>query len=173
VVESTTSFTVDRNEIEAKKRIVLFPGENVPKSEGTPAVGDAWGVELSLTRGSGKVKEIEGKRATLYRKTDQKVFLKRDSARRTFSEITKKFGNFPFGLRQLSDERTAKMGALECVRSNVLRQFEVLGDKEGAIVSRIYITAGKRVLQMFSKVFNNFISDHQEWHYQSCGSPRL
>jgi hypothetical protein len=143
LVESTTSFTLERNEIESKKKIVLAPGEGVPKSDGNPEVGDAWGVEVSLTKGSGKLKEIVGKRPTLFRKTDQKVALKRDSARRTFSEVLKKFGNFPFGLRQLEDERTAKMGVVECVRSNVLRQFEVLGDKDGAITSRIYITAGK------------------------------
>jgi len=140
LVESTISFTLERNEIESKKKIVLAPGEGVPKSDGNPEVGDAWGVEVSLTKGSGKLKEVTGKRPTLFRKTDQKVALKRDSARRTFSEILKKFGSFPFGLRQLEDERTAKMGVVECVRSNVLRQFEVMGDKDGAITSRTYIT---------------------------------
>lgn len=142
LVESTTSFTLERNEIESKKRVVLAPGEGVPKSEGSPDVGDVWGVEVSLSKGSGKVKEMAGKRATLFRKTDTKFALKRQSARTTLTEIQRKFGAFPFGLRQLDDERTAKMGVLECVRGNILRQFEVLGDKDGAIVSRIYVTAG-------------------------------
>ncbi|KAI5843224.1 peptidase M24, structural domain-containing protein [Tricharina praecox] len=140
IVESTTSFQIERNEIEGKKKLVLSPGENMAKSEGAPEVGDVWGVEMWLSKGSGKVKEIAGKRATLFKKTDTKTSLKRDSARKTYNEIQKKFGTFPFGLRQLSDERTAKMGVVECQRSNILRQYEVLGDKDGALVSRIYVT---------------------------------
>lgn len=142
VVESTTSFQIERNEIEGKKKCVLAPGENMAKSEGTPEVGEVWGVEIWLTKGSGKVKEVPGKRATLFKKTDTKCSLKRESARKTYNEIQKKFGAFPFGLRQLEDERTAKMGVIECVRSNILRQFEVLADKDGAIVSRVYVTVG-------------------------------
>ncbi|KAA8904413.1 peptidase M24, structural domain-containing protein [Sphaerosporella brunnea] len=140
VVESTTSFAIDRNEIEGKKKIVLAPGENMAKSEGTPEVGEVWGVEIWLSKGSGKVKELPGKRATLFKKTDNKTSLKRESARKTYNEIREKFGAFPFGLRQLSDERTAKMGVVECTRSNILRQYEVLGDKDGALVSRVYVT---------------------------------
>jgi len=141
IVDSTTTFTLDRNEIESKKKIVLNPSEGM-RSEGTSEVGDVWGVEVSLTKGaSGKVKELPGKRATLFKKTETKFALKRQSSRTTFSEIQKKFGAFPFSLRQLDDERTAKMGVIECVRGNLLRQFEVLGDKDGEIISRIYITA--------------------------------
>lgn len=143
LVDTTTTFTLDRNEIESKKRLVLNPGENVPKSEGTSEVNDVWGVEVSLTRGSGKVREVKDKRATLFKKGEAKYQLKRQSSRQVLNEIQKKFGNFPFSLRQLDDERTAKMGVLECVRGNILRQFEVLGDKDGEICSRIYITAGK------------------------------
>lgn len=142
LVESTTSFVFARNEIEGKKRLVLLPGEGIPKSEGAPEVGDVWGVELSLSKGSGKVKEVPGKRPTLHRKTETKLLLKRETSRTTLNEVVKKFGSFPFGLRQLDDERTAKMGIVECVRSNVLRQFEVLGDKDGAITSRLFTTIG-------------------------------
>ncbi|KAF8242427.1 curved DNA-binding protein, partial [Wilcoxina mikolae CBS 423.85] len=141
VVENTTSYQITRNEIEGKKKLVLSPGENMAKSEGAPEVGDIWGVEIWLSKGSGKSKNLPGKRATLFKKTDTKCSLKRDSARKTYNEIQKKFGAFPFGLRQLEDERTAKMGVIELVRSNILRQFEVQGDKDGAIVSRVYITA--------------------------------
>ncbi|KAH0608371.1 uncharacterized protein H6S33_001505 [Morchella sextelata] len=140
LVESTTSFVFARNEIEGKKRLVILPGEGIPKSEGTPEVGEAWGVELSLSKGSGKVKEVPGKRATLHRKTDTKFSLKRESSRATLNEVVKKFGTFPFGLRQLDDERTAKAGILECVRGNLFRQFEVLGDKDGAATSRLFTT---------------------------------
>ncbi|RPA93194.1 Creatinase/aminopeptidase [Choiromyces venosus 120613-1] len=140
IVESTTSFNFLQNEIEGKKRLVIHPGEGMPKSEGTPEVGDIWGVELALSKGSGKLKDIPGKRPTLHKKTDTKVGLKRQTSKTTFTEVNKKFGNFPFGLRQLEDERTAKMGIVECVRSNVIRQFEILGEKDGSITSRLFTT---------------------------------
>jgi hypothetical protein len=46
-------------------------------------------------------------------------------------------------LRQLDDERAGKVGIVECVRSNVVRQYEVFADKDGAPVSRLFSTIGK------------------------------
>ncbi|MBE7180298.1 MAG: hypothetical protein INR71_03655, partial [Terriglobus roseus] len=45
VVESTTCWLFERNEIEGKKKIILNPGEGV-KGEGTPEVMEVWGVEM-------------------------------------------------------------------------------------------------------------------------------
>ncbi len=69
--------------------------------------------------------------------------LKRPSSRQTLSEIVKKFGTFPFSLRQLEDERDAKSGVVECVRGNVFRQYELVADKEDAPVARLLTTFGK------------------------------
>ncbi|KAI5811145.1 peptidase M24, structural domain-containing protein [Peziza echinospora] len=138
LVESTTTHMFDRNDIEAKKHIVLNPAEGF-KSEGTADVGEMWGVEVALSAGSGKHKALE-LRPTLLKKTGTQFILKRTTSRATYSEVAKKFGAFPFSLRQLSDERTAKMGVVECVRSNVLRQYDVMGDKDGAENTRVFIT---------------------------------
>jgi methionine aminopeptidase len=123
VVENTTSWLFERNEIEGKKKIVLSPGEG-HKGEGTPEVGEVWGVEVGLSLGSGKIKTLQN-RPTLHRRTNTTYGLKRPSSRQILSEIVKKFGTFPFSLRQLEDERVAKVGIVECVRSNVVRQYEV------------------------------------------------
>ncbi|KAI9845228.1 MAG: Curved DNA-binding protein (42 kDa protein) [Sclerophora amabilis] len=138
LVESTTSWLFERNEIEGKKKIVLSPGEGV-KGEGVPDVGEVWGVEVGVSLGSGKVKSFEN-RATLHRRTATTYGLKRPSSRQLLSEIVKKFGTFPFSLRQLEDERAAKVGVVECVRGNVLRQYEVVGDKDGDSVARVFST---------------------------------
>lgn len=82
-------------------------------------------------------------RPTLHRKTNTTFQLKRTTSRQTLGEITKKFGTFPFSLRQLEDERTAKMGVLECVRGNVLRQYEVVADKDGKDTARVFTTVSK------------------------------
>ena len=142
LVEGTTSWLFERNEIEGKKKIVLSPPSDGGKGEGVPEIGDVWGVEMGVSLGTGKIKTLE-KRPTLHRRTTTTYHLKRPSSRQTLSEIVKKFGTFPFSLRQLEDERAAKVGVVECVRSNVLRQYEVVADKDSAPVARLLTTIGK------------------------------
>jgi methionine aminopeptidase len=141
LVESTTSWLFDRNEIEGKKKIVLAPTDGA-KGEGIPEVGEVWGVEMGMSLSSGKVKQFE-QRATLHRRTTNTVGLKRPTSRKILSEVQKKFGTFPFSLRQLEDERDAKSGVVECVRANVFRQYEVVGDKDGSAVARLLTTLGE------------------------------
>ncbi|EEP80029.1 conserved hypothetical protein [Uncinocarpus reesii 1704] len=138
VVENTTTWLFDHNEIEGKKKIIVAPGAGV-KGEGTPEVMEVWGVEVGLSLGSGKVKTLEN-RATLHRRTATTYILKRPSSRQTLSEIVRKFGTFPFSLRQLDDEKAGKVGVVECVRGGVVRQYEPAGDADGAPVSRLLTT---------------------------------
>jgi methionine aminopeptidase len=141
VVESTTIWQFEHNEIESKKKIILAPGEGV-KGEGLPEVGEVWGIEMGVSLGSGKVKS-NGNRTTLHRRTDTKFQLKRPSSRALLSEVVKKFGTFPFSLRQLEDEKAGKVGVVECVRGGVLRQYEVVVDKDAKPVARLFTTVGK------------------------------
>ncbi|EZF23298.1 DNA-binding protein, 42 kDa [Trichophyton rubrum D6] len=138
VVENTTSWLFERNEIEGSKKIIVAPGTGV-KGEGTPEVQEIWGVEVGLSLGSGKVKTLEH-RPTLHRRTTTTYILKRPSSRQTLSEIVKKFGTFPFSLRQLDDERAGKVGVVECVRGGVVRQYEPAGEADGSPVSRLLTT---------------------------------
>jgi hypothetical protein len=141
LVEHTTSWQFEHNEIEGKKKIILSPGDGT-KGEGIPEVGDVWGVEMGVSLGSGKIKTFEN-RPTLHRRTTLTYALKRPSSKKVLNEVVKKFGTFPFSLRQLEDERDAKVGVVECVRGNVFRQYEVVGDKDGAPVGRLHTTIGK------------------------------
>jgi len=141
LVENTTCWLFDRNEIEGKKKIILAPGEGV-RGEGTAEIGEVWGVEMGVSLGSGKVKTLSN-RPTLHRRTTTTYGLKRPSSRATLSEIVKKFGTFPFSLRQLEDERAAKVGVVECVRGGVVRQYEVIAEKDGEPVSRLFTTIGE------------------------------
>ncbi|KAJ5178437.1 Winged helix-turn-helix transcription repressor DNA-binding [Penicillium coprophilum] len=138
VVENTTSWMFGRNEIEGEKKIILSPGNGV-RGDGVPEVGEVWGVEVGLSLGSGKVKNLDH-RATLHRRTTTTYGLKRPSSRQTLSEVVKKFGTFPFSLRQLDDEKAAKVGVVECVRGGVLRQYEPAGETDGSPVSRLLTT---------------------------------
>jgi methionine aminopeptidase len=175
LVENSTSWLFERNEIEGKKKIVLAPSEG-QKGEGIPEVGEAWGVEVGVSLGTGKVKTLEN-RPTLHRRTTTTYQLKRPSSRQILSEIVKKFGTFPFSLRQLDDERAAKVGVVECVRGNVVRQYEVIADKDGAPVSRLFTTIGmcssspgcSPRLYGHSQAMTEQASNNQEWHYAAGG----
>ena len=97
---------------------------------------------MGVSLGSGKVKQFE-QRTTLHRRTANTYALKRPTSRKILSEVQKKFGTFPFSLRQLDDERDAKSGVIECVRGNIFRQYEVTGDKDNSPVARLLTTLGK------------------------------
>lgn len=138
IVEHTTSWQFEHDEIEGKKKIILVPSDG-NKGDGVPEVGDVWGVEIGVSLGSGKIKNLPN-RATLHRRTANKYALKRPSSKKVLNEVTKRFRYFPFSLRQLEDERDAKVGVVECVRGNVFRQYEVVGDKDGEPVGRLLTT---------------------------------
>lgn len=140
LVENTTSWLFEHNEIEGKKKIILAPGTGI-KGEGSAEIGEAWGVEVGLSLGSGKVKNLEY-RPTLHRRTTTTYILKRPSSRQTLSEIVRRFGTFPFSLRQLEDEKAGKVGVVECVRGGVVRQYEPAGEADGSPVSRLLTTVG-------------------------------
>lgn len=140
VVQHTTSWLFERNDIEGKKKIILAPADGT-KGEGSADVGEVWGVEVGLSLGSGKVKDLD-KRSTLLRRTNTTYGLKRPSSRQVLSEIVKKFGTFPFSLRQLDDERAGKVGVVECIRSGVLREYKPSAESDGSPVSRLFTTVG-------------------------------
>lgn len=173
IVEGTTSWLFERNEIEGKKKIVLLPTDKESRTEGVPEVGDVWGVEMGVSLGSGKTKTID-QRPTLHRRTTITYQLKRPSSRQTLSEIVKKFGNFPFSLRQLDDERAAKVGVVECVRSNVLRQYDICTDKDNAPVARLLTTIGEfRHMPLKTMLTRYPLSSHQERHYPPRGAAAI
>lgn len=149
VVENTTTWLFERNEIESNKKIILSPGSGGARGEGVPEVGEVWGVEVGLSLGSGKVKDLDH-RSTLHRRTTTTYILKRPSSRQTLSEIVKKFGQFPFSLRQLDDEKAAKVGVVECVRNGVLRQYEPTGEADNSPVSRLLTTIGMHLTPLSS-----------------------
>lgn len=166
LVESTTIWLFEHNEIEAKKKIILAPGEGV-KGEGLPEVGEVWGVEMGVSLGSGKVKTIDNKRTTLHRRTANRYSLTRPSSRQLLSEVVKKYSTFPFSLRQLDDEKAAKVGVIECVRSGVLRQYEVVGDKNNEPVARLFSTIGMSAF-CSTMCFTSTLSRSREKSTVSC-----
>lgn len=57
--------------------------------------------------------------------------LKTKCRHKIFLKVTKEFGTMPFNLRNMEDEKKARMGVLECVSHKLIEPFQVLYEKEG------------------------------------------
>ncbi|KAG0158325.1 hypothetical protein PDIDSM_5838 [Penicillium digitatum] len=137
VVENTTSWMFGRNEIEGEKKIILSPATVSVVMVFPRSV--KFGV-LRLASVSDPARSRTSTTVLPSRRTTTTYGLKRPSSRQTLSEVVKKFGTFPFSLRQLDDEKAAKVGVVECVRGGVLRQYEPAGETDGSPVSRLLTT---------------------------------
>ena len=62
------------------------------------AEGDVYNVDIIVSSGAGKPKQLET-RTTVYRRTETSYMLKMKASRMVFSEIQSKFGVFAFTLR--------------------------------------------------------------------------
>ncbi|KAG0073794.1 Curved DNA-binding protein (42 kDa protein), partial [Linnemannia elongata] len=118
-VEGMLSHQQEKNVIDGKKQIILNPteGQRSDFEKCTFAENEVYCVDIMISSGDGKIKN-NASRTTIYKKTTTNYSLKMQTSRVVLSEITKKFGQFPFNLRQMDDERKARMGLLECIKHN-------------------------------------------------------
>jgi len=72
-------------------------------------------------------------RTTIYKKTSTNYQLKMKTSRAVFSEISSKFGPMAFNIRNLEDEKKAKMGVIECLNHSLLLPYDVFHEKEGSL----------------------------------------
>ena len=104
---------------------------------------------MLISTGEGLGREKDAK-ITIYKKTDDSYMLKMKTSREFYSKVGKQFGTMPFNIRNMEDERKARMGVVECVSKRLIEPFQVLFEKEGKeiIISRRIIQ--RRVLMKYS-----------------------
>ncbi|KAJ2909839.1 hypothetical protein GGI21_001475, partial [Coemansia aciculifera] len=88
----------------------------------------------------GRTKKSE-LRTNIYKKTGTSYQLKMKSARATFSDISSKFGTFPFTIRSCEDERQTRMGLIECTKMGVVQAFDIQEEKSSEAVAQVTFTA--------------------------------
>ena len=66
--------------------------------------------------------------------------LKMKASRALFSEINRRFPALPFTLRAIEDQRTAKLGMVECLNHELLHEYPVLWEKPGELVAHFKST---------------------------------
>ena len=89
-------------------------------------------MDILVSTGTGHARRTTS-RTTIYAKTESKYHLKLKSSRAVVTEIQKKFGIFPFNVRDLEDEKRSRMGVQECKDHGLLVPYEVLYEKDGTL----------------------------------------
>jgi curved DNA binding protein len=139
-VQGSMSFQVQRNVLEGEKQIILNPAENQSATEVTFEQGEVYTMDLMVSTGEGKLKPSD-LRTTVYKRNPNTVYqLKLASSRKVFSEIQQNCGAMAFSLRQLEDEKKARMGITEAVTHQLVTAFPILQEKEGEVVAHLVYT---------------------------------
>ncbi|CCG82706.1 Ribosomal export complex protein Arx15 / FY16936)) [Taphrina deformans PYCC 5710] len=99
--------------------------------------GEAWLIDIAMSTGSGKVREHLTLRPTIYVRDATVTYnLKLRAAQSTLREIQSTKSVFPFCLRSLSDQRTARMGISECKTKGVVSEYPVLLEHPKETIAR-------------------------------------
>jgi len=140
-VEGMLSHQLEQNRIDGEKTIIQNPSEAQRKEHEKYdfAVHEVFAVDVLITSGEGLGREKDAK-ITVYKKTEDTYMLKMKTSREFYSKVSKQFGPMPFNIRNMEDEKKARMGVVECVHHRLIEPFQVLFDKEGAHVAQFKFT---------------------------------
>lgn len=140
-VEGMLSHQLEQNRIDGEKTIIQSPSEAQRKEHDKFEfeLHEVYGVDVLITTGEGVGREKDAK-ITIYKKTDETYMLKLKTSREFFSKVSKTSGSMPFNLRNMEDERKARMGVVECVTHKLIEPFQVLYEKEGETVAQFKFT---------------------------------
>ncbi|KAI8335072.1 peptidase M24, structural domain-containing protein [Chlamydoabsidia padenii] len=140
-VEGMLSHQQLKNVTDGKKQIILNPSEGHLKDFQRIefAENEVYCVDILISSGEGKVRPLNS-RTTIYKKTDTRYQLKMAASRAVLSEIQQKAGSFPFSLRDLDDERKARMGIIECAKHQTVLPYDIMYEREGAVVAQFLTT---------------------------------
>uniref|UniRef100_A0A914X121 Peptidase M24 domain-containing protein n=2 Tax=Plectus sambesii TaxID=2011161 RepID=A0A914X121_9BILA len=141
-VENMLSHQIKRNKIDGEKQIIQAPGEK-QRSEMEKCEFDkyeVYAIDVLMSTGDGKGRDLDT-RTTVYKKSDDLVYSLKMKASRTFlSEAVNKFGSMPFTLRSWEEEKTAKLGVIECERHGLMKPYQVLYERDNEIVAQFKST---------------------------------
>ncbi|KAI0223666.1 hypothetical protein L0F63_003071 [Massospora cicadina] len=138
--EGTLSYQLEKDMLDGAKQIIFNPSDQQRRGFKSCefAENEVYCVAVYVSSGDGKLKETSI-RTTVYKRTDSTYSLKMKAARAVNSEI-KPFGKFPFTLRALADEKNARMGIIECVRSGIVSPFDVTRDSSEEVIASFMYT---------------------------------
>lgn len=137
-VEGMLSHQLIKNKIDCEKAIISNPTEQLRKEHKASEIleNEVYALDIIISTGEGKTREGEA-RTTVFKKTETTYQLKMKSARAFYTEVAKNNACMPFTLRQFEDEKTARLGVIECVKHEVLDAYKILWEKDGELVAQV------------------------------------
>jgi len=140
MVEGTLCHQMKRFVIDANKVVILKESHEQKVGEFAFEKGEVYAVDICVSTGDGKPKEMDSRTTVFKRVVDSSYRLKRQSSRFVLNEVNKNFPTMPFTLRSLSDATKAKAGVIECVKNDLLQPYQVLYEKDGSHVIHFKFT---------------------------------
>lgn len=139
-VEGVLSHQMKKHVIDANKTIInkQTPEQQVP--EATINKNDVFAIDVVMSTGEGKPKQLEDRTTVFKRNVETKYSLKMKASRAFFSEVNQRFPTMPFTLRA-GDEKAWRMGVVECVKHDLFIEYPVLYEKPEEFVAQFKFTA--------------------------------
>jgi len=129
-------FVIDGNNVIANKSVIDQKVDEVTFEE-----GQIYGVDIVMTTGEGKGREVDNKPTVFKRAVDQTYSLKLAASRTLLNEINKKSPTLPFTLASMTDQKTTKMGITELSSHGLVVPYPVLYERNGEYVAQIKFVA--------------------------------
>jgi len=138
-LEAVLSHQLKRFVIDGNKVIINKPALDQKVEEFSFEENEVYAIDIVMSTGEGKVKEMEAKTTIYKRVLDHSYLLKLKAARYVFNEISHRFQTFPFTIRAL-DESRAKFGVVECLNHGLVQPYPVLFEKSGEFIAQFKFT---------------------------------
>ena len=140
-VEGVLSHQMKKHVIDATKVVINKQTTEQQVKEAVFENNDVFAVDLVMSTGEGKPKQHEDRTTVFKRDLEQKYSLKMKTSRAFFSEVNARFPTLPFTLRAGKDERSWKMGVVECKNHGMFVEYPVLHEKPDELVAQVKFTA--------------------------------
>jgi curved DNA binding protein len=124
-------FSVDGTKVITNKTV---PGHQI--EECSIEQHEAYAIDVVVSTGEGKCRELDTKCTVFKRAPDAKYNLRMKTAREALYKIEKSHPKMPFSLREIDDSRV-RLGITECVRHELLQTHPVLYEREGEVVAQV------------------------------------
>jgi len=140
LVEGALSHQMKRYVIDGNKVIIGKRDHSMKVDAATFELNEVYSVDVCVSTGDGKVKNSPARTTVFKRAVDKSYRLKMKASRYLFNEVNSKFPTLPFTLRAFDDEKSARMGVVECHKHDLVTPYPVLLEKEGAGVVHFKFT---------------------------------
>jgi len=138
-VEGVLSHQMKRYVIDGNKVIISKATLDHKVEEFEFEENQVYSIDIVMSTGEGKSKELETRTTIYKRAVDQNYLLKMKASRYVLNEINQHFPTFPFTLRAL-DEKRGRLGITECIKHDLVYPYPVLYEKQGEFVAQYKFT---------------------------------